>query len=677
MKKILFFIIAFFTLLFGGAVSANADTTTEALQNLLKKDAVFEIYGNNQTAPMSVTEAGSENINTVNNSMNFSATDLTLPGKNGFDVNITRSHDSMAADRTGENYVNLTEILYANILYDSYGDVRPRQTRTQNIVAKYYLDNDVSKPYYILFKSVTEMKIFEETPGVIQVGDLSDEKKCYTTEDISTKLNYTNNYDMDFYQADASFPFPYFYRIHDITTSNNTYTLYRDSSESPYKIKCIFKTDYYLDADTGWNTVNLNAGWYIKVPMLYLNEALGKDTNIDAYVYRYKFYDPDTGTEARYTLELSKDKTTNLYTVPYGYIQGVNINGHHAETNMYKIITNLNPRLPEDERPECCIERYDGVRFYFSPKGTILRKEDRFGNAIKYTFTSDSSISRLTAMEDSYGRQITFEKDAQDTYIKVDGETMLSYYYEKINDESIDPQSKLDDDDKLVLTVQKGEAGAAGSTIEYNMRSRQCMWDVNSAQKVYKGMAIVYHCVIESIELSTGGKIHFEYGIEGTTYTYSDGNPEGASLIKKLVETTTLNRNSVTKTTDKTYNEYHQPTSISENDRYTKITYNDYGLPIEQKQKQSDGVYVGTKNTYSEDGKKVIKTESFKQTGDTYEYFETTDFEYNQYGEVTKTTAHNEPSASVVTDIAYNYAPEEEGILYTKTTTVTDLCIHP
>ena len=156
-------------------------------------------------------------------------------------------------------------------------------------------------------------------------------------------------------------------------------------------------------------------------------------------------------------------------------------------------------------------------------------------------------------------------------------------------------------------------------------------------------------------------------------YTYDDRNPEGVPLVSKLLEYVTLNWVTCSKKTEKTFNKYHQPLTIKEADREVINTYNDYGLPVEQKQKQNYGVYIGTKNTYSEDGKKVIKTENFQQTGNTYSYFETTDFEYNQYGEVTKTIAHNEPQANVVTDILYNYAPEEDGFLYTKTTTVNNV----
>ena len=76
MKRIIIFFTTLITLFIGTIVVSNAATTSEATENLLKKNAYFEIYGNKQTAPMSVSEAGTESINTMNNSLSYTATDL-------------------------------------------------------------------------------------------------------------------------------------------------------------------------------------------------------------------------------------------------------------------------------------------------------------------------------------------------------------------------------------------------------------------------------------------------------------------------------------------------------------------------------------------------------------------------------------------------------------------------
>lgn len=96
MKRIVVFFTTLITLFLGTIVVSNAATTSEATENLLKKNAYFEIYGNKQTAPMSVSEAGTESINTISNSLNYTATDLTLEGKNGFDVSIKRDYETLS-----------------------------------------------------------------------------------------------------------------------------------------------------------------------------------------------------------------------------------------------------------------------------------------------------------------------------------------------------------------------------------------------------------------------------------------------------------------------------------------------------------------------------------------------------------------------------------------------------
>ena len=747
MKKSILSLFVFLILSIGCISVAYAETHTEKIENLIKKEAYFEVYGNKLDAPTSVTEAGTETVNGFNNSLNFSATDLTLPGKNGFDFSIKRDFDTLTAGEGSTVYLDMQSIYYLK-----WADNYARNT-TRNIITKYYLDNDRSQPYYILFKSITEMKQFEETPGVIKVGDLNTEKRLFLRENIDDWVSSHRN--QEAYASKEVQEFEYFYRINDIVTRENSYTLYRDMEKSPVTVTCKSTNTYYTAADEGPGTIHLGGGWNIKLPSLKYSNEYAEDLYKTFY---YKFYDPETGLTVRYSMEYKKDNTTKRYTdFRNAYLETVGTAGYHDQTKMYRIVSNLSPGLPYEERPGCCIERYDGVKFYFSAQGGLLKKEDRFGNLITYNYASGtenpSSQAIPASITDSYGRTISIEREESNACIKVDGVPMVTYQFYETNDASIDPEAIQRDDNQLTLSVQKGEAGAAGSTIRYNMTPLQCKWYLTQFDLLYRGSTNIYHAAITSIELATGASINYEYKIQKdkwrqgdelgkeyprlsarweTTpdqpnekqnystynwekkspnyvsqnvdenvekeevynnkcqriktvytysdgkkivqdYTYSDGNPEGVSLISQLVETTTISGKSNTKTTNKTYNKYHQPLTINESGRQTKITYNDYGLPIEQKQKQSDGVYVGTKNTYSEDGKKVIKTESFKQTGETYEYFETTDFEYNQYGEVTKTTAHNEPQANAVTDIAYNYAPEEEGILYTKTTTVNDV----
>ncbi|MBU5451422.1 hypothetical protein, partial [Acetivibrio sp. MSJd-27] len=756
MKRIVVFFTTLITLFLGTIVVSNAATTSEATENLLKKNAYFEIYGNKQTAPMSVSEAGTESINTISNSLNYTATDLTLEGKNGFDVSIKRDYETLSPVSYTSNVKDVITI--------GLNNVNPTKSFSYNYVVKYYLDNDVSKPYYILYETLSEIKRFENGDNTLTARHLEDAYKIYpySTDPTVSKEN------TDYYYYTGN-EFDYFYRVRQVTYNNtaSTFTLYRDMNSSPILIRDYVKTEHYKIETLGNHVYHIGSGWTYKLPTMQLVDISIVDYDVPGHpffqvkTYKYEFIDEEFGQSLTCTTEFTQYPNGTIENVNNS-IYTVNIEGKPSyNSQMYTVLNTFSVGEVDQIFDGIVIERYDGVKFYFTDGGMLQKKTDRFGNEIIYNFTGNPSSSnsfscKLLSITDTYGRVISFAEEGNVKTISVDGVEMVRYITEKQNDASVDPQNKYVVDGTATLTVQKGEPGASGNTIKYKHTLEQSRWkltaDGTGISSKYGGIFVTDHYLLDEIELSTGGKINYRYNCETATsrdfltkevfrmsekwesdpgqteikqnyntyewdkdsysqpisitsnanvtvkdnynrknqltkktttysdgkkvvqdYTYSDTNPEGVSLISELYEVTTISGKSITKTTNKTYNKYHQPTSVAENDRQTLTTYNDYGLPIEQKQKQSDGVYVGTKNTYSEDGKKVIKTESFKQTGDTYEYFETTDFEYNQYGEVTKTTAYNEPQVNVVTDIAYNYAPEEEGILYTKTTTVNDV----
>lgn len=55
------------------------------------------------------------------------------------------------------------------------------------------------------------------------------------------------------------------------------------------------------------------------------------------------------------------------------------------------------------------LTRKDGTKYYFDADGLCLKKEDRFGNAIYYTYSSSGESARLTEMRDSFGRKIIID----------------------------------------------------------------------------------------------------------------------------------------------------------------------------------------------------------------------------------------------------------------------------
>ena len=80
------------------------------------------------------------------------------------------------------------------------------------------------------------------------------------------------------------------------------------------------------------------------------------------------------------------------------------------------------------------LTRKDGTKYYFDADGLCLKKEDRFGNAVYYTYSSSGESARLTEMRDSFGRKIIIDysydsssvtvtaSDGTRVVISVDGE---------------------------------------------------------------------------------------------------------------------------------------------------------------------------------------------------------------------------------------------------------------
>ena len=76
-----------------GIMTANAETTLDAAEQYLQRLQFYEDM-NDRSAPISSTDAGEESVNRINGGITFKKTDLSLPGKGGMDVDLTRMINS-------------------------------------------------------------------------------------------------------------------------------------------------------------------------------------------------------------------------------------------------------------------------------------------------------------------------------------------------------------------------------------------------------------------------------------------------------------------------------------------------------------------------------------------------------------------------------------------------------
>ncbi|MBE7020833.1 MAG: hypothetical protein E7411_05320 [Ruminococcaceae bacterium] len=754
MRKISKMLYLTLMLLVISVVSVSASSTTEALENLIKKNLFFEAYGNEQTAPVTKNDAGNETIKTSTGSLHYTADDLVLEGKNGFNVEFKRRFDSTSTEKNifSQNSHKRTFIeRYTGAYYTNFGSA---------LVFKYYIKNDdTNTPYYIMFDSITELREYEYAPGQLKVKDLSNVSPVVTVSPTSSPKKNKITYDRN-----PDHPFKYFYRILEVTGSD--VTLIRDTTVSPYIVTTVSDLTRSNEDGNVFNVVNLGAGWFVNNPSLiekyftwYDKEVTVDNKTVEYYYeeYKYDFYDPDTGIIMDYSVKLKwKEDDEDPRVETYDF-EIINTYGKTVNTDLYKMIND--DLLPYTKEGTYCIERYDGVRFYFDISGRFLKKTDRFNNTITYHYNSNTATSDLIGITDTYGRYISIDRSTENQVkILVDGVQMIKYTTEYINDNSIDPQNKIKEDDKIIFTVTKGNADETGQIIKYNMSVVSNKHFLIRGTG-YGGFDLFSSFRIDSVELPTGGMIYYRFNrgktdrettsrfykeislvtrryekrshnsdeilndtdyecgyttvfskpytstiktdvktvtenyskdslltsrsasyMDGNSdssyYTYQSYNKNGNKLVTRVKKYSVKDKKNVQTTIDYTYDDcdriLSEITASNGETREKYTTYNIYGMIEEEKELQSDGVYVGVKNTFSEDGKKIVKSQSFKQTGENYEYFDTTLFEYNDFGEVIKTTKINGED-EIITNISYNYQPEEAGVLLTKETTVNDV----
>lgn len=105
MRKILCFagIVLAFLLCLGFNCAFAA--TSQEIDALINKERYYDIYGTEQLQQTQVSDAGVEKVNTREGNLIYTSTDLTLPGKGGFDFSLTRSYNSNVVTEDHKSYI--------------------------------------------------------------------------------------------------------------------------------------------------------------------------------------------------------------------------------------------------------------------------------------------------------------------------------------------------------------------------------------------------------------------------------------------------------------------------------------------------------------------------------------------------------------------------------------------
>ena len=139
-------------------------------------------------------------------------------------------------------------------------------------------------------------------------------------------------------------------------------------------------------------------------------------------------------------------------------------------------------------------------------------------------------------------------------------------------------------------------------------------------------------------------------------YTYSE-TTEGNSLLdtKTTTQYDADGNNEKSVTTTYVYNNEQQLSAQNDGLKGISLSYGSYGLLLTSESAQSSQVIVGTKNTRSLDGKKIIKSETYTNApaSTIKTYHDSEEYEYNANGDVIRII--KKQNGVIVSDVSYSY----------------------
>ena len=384
MKKTIFSLTFTILLLLTGACNVLAMT-----------DAELDLY-NHQYYPQSVNNGGINqslqesthdfDVNPATGSVVVRVNDVTLPGKNGFDLAITRTYNSFQSNLY-EPYVKVEDASISTTCYmvttlKSYEEkaIDNKVTEEKNIlkgINKHYYDYTTGTEKYY------NMSIFEFETNDYEISDLFDDY-----DEAAALAQILNNTKDDIF---SSYPYA---SVGEYKANYDNAMVVELIVDVPTKV---YETEVL--ADTSLERYSrLGAGWEFDFP--YVEKRYGNDD------YEYLHY----GNKGTWKIDVSSNNTNGLAGYPLNDI----------------MVAYDSSVLHDGNRSQYCVTEKNGKKSYFGNDGRLLIQRDRFGNEIKfyhdfefYTDTNgrNQKYPFLTGITDSVGRTVSISYGNDFTYL--------------------------------------------------------------------------------------------------------------------------------------------------------------------------------------------------------------------------------------------------------------------
>lgn len=420
MKKYLILISSVLFSIILSCQTAFALTQQEAdeYNNLYYPQSVYN--GGINAAPQGTTQDGY--VNTATGSTNIKVIDLTLPGVNGFDLNISRTYSSTNASLF-EAYLKETDIPYDAPYYMITGSKRIYIYYTNSSWNSTPYDDICLTPDFetYLDEKDAEWMVKNKTKYEYDYVDNPAKSKLFTSySEAKAMVDYINSTS---YEIDAYFPY------------DNTVDYEIDYYD--FKVVTVWKTDYRTDYTDGLlddtateRYSKLGAGWEFDFP--YVETRYGYD-----HTYEYLHF----GDKGVWLVDFSDGGDNNLSGYPINDIKLVRDTSltHDGMHSKYRV----------DEK--------DGTKHYFGTDGRLLIQQDRHGNQIKFYCDTESYMNvwgdykdypYIQKIVDTLGREVifTFEYDEDDNitmYMTITNPSDITdvkqytYFLDKLNNSQI------------------------------------------------------------------------------------------------------------------------------------------------------------------------------------------------------------------------------------------------
>ena len=598
--------------------------TREAAVSDMWNAAFSKAYGDSYGNPMNAGKEG-QSVSGDTNRLVIQETDLTLQGKNGLDLSITRRHDN-------QEYNNM---------YTPSGYV---SQQTKLILYEYYVD-DTDETIYISFQSHDQMYIYMHDDFYVtdlnrdrgEVGESTNGRVFYY--DFGYILSHMDNEEGDIKLS--------------LNEERGEVTGYEKTNNDVLRM-----SSHVLFS----NNDNIGQGWKLVLPAVSMYvTTIENDSYDDGFeflkrVYVCSFRDKN-GNVSMFSGEdtIEREDGETSYSEFFERAD----NGSNAEYHMF--YGSAKYYGDTGRRYNMTVEDSDGLTYYFylpdhdkadlgdirggrDYRSNIIAVEDEYGNCIQYFQEDSSDVSRVNKIIDTYGREVDLNKNGNVftvSYTDDGGEEQeIKYTSETLSTSELNNGSILDHKDikRLTVTDQLGEStvydGREGEAVNFYMGGNP-------------------HNDMNEVQVSNGEYVTIETqtNIERITY------PSGAETMYSYVPVNVFNAD--THLNNEVYavkTSYDVVDGVKENER--SYTFENDGSDSITKRETNAGTGAEITSLYNSDHK--LESEQTRESGSSVLKGQVS-YRYDENGYIERETVDRG-----IYDYTIDYTRDDEGKVKTE-----------